>query len=201
MKWRILFVVMALASCSQSNRHANTNKSKQPVVMDIRSDTTGYEFHNVRELSRQLKLKAVDNGFDSLQIRVWFSHSLALIKHLVIIERQNDEWKGKLYEMNVDYVDTLDYNLVKQYKKKNIDPVSGWHHLITELYQNNILELSGNSGGGADGMAYSVEIVTAGTYTYYCFHDPEVVIDRNGESNMANIIALLEREFNFTAVK
>ncbi|OQP59843.1 hypothetical protein [Niastella populi] len=152
-------------------------------------------------MSRQLKLKPIDTGFDSLQIRVWFDHSLALIKHLVIIERQNDEWKGKLYEMNVDYVDTLNYNLVKQYKKKNIDPVSGWHHLISELYKNNILELSGNSGGGADRMAYSVEIVTVGTYTYYCFYDLKVVKDRNSESNMANIILLLEREFNLTAVK
>ena len=189
------------ASCSQASHHANANKSKQSVAMDIRSDTTGYEFHNVRELSRQLKLKPIDTGFDSLQIRVWFDHSLAKRKHLVIIERQNDEWMGQLYEMQVDCVDTLDYNFVKQYEKRSIKPVSGWQHLINELYRNNVQQLFGNNGGGADGIAYSVEILTAGTYTYYCFHDPAVAKDRNGESDMANIIALLEREFNFTAVK
>jgi hypothetical protein len=200
----MIFSVAALASCNNpctSNKKANNYKSKQPIVKNIRTDTTGFwnEFHNVRQLSRQLKLNPVDKGFDSLQIRVWFSHSLGKRKHLVIIERQNCEWKGRLYEMNVGYVDTLNYNLVERYNKKNVKPVSGWQQFISELYQYKILELSGNNGGGTDGMNYCIEILTAGTYTYYSFDDPEPANDQS--ANMVNIITLLEREFKFNALK
>jgi hypothetical protein len=203
----ILFCVTALASCNgqgTSNQQANTIKSIQPITKEIRTDTTSSwnEFNNVRQLSRQLKLEPVEDGFDSLQIRIWFNHSMAKKKHLVIIERQTDEWKGRLYEMNVGYVDTLNYNIVEHYNKKNIKPVSGWQQFISELYQYKIQELLGNSGGGADGMAYCVGILTAGSYVYYSFWDPEFTKDRNGQSaNMVNIIALMEREFKFNPLK
>lgn len=201
----ILICGMASASCNNPcTSYNDAKKSKQPVTKDIRTDTTSFwnEFHNVRQLSRQLKLNPVDKGFDSLQIRVWFSHSLGKRKHLVIIERQNCEWKGRLYEMEVGYVNTLNYNLVKRYNKKNVKPVSGWQQFISELYQYKIFELSGNSGGGADGITYCVEILTAGTYTYYSFDDPDAVSDHNDQSaNMVNIITLLEREFKFNALK
>lgn len=201
----ILICCAALISCNNpctSNKKANTRK--QPITKNIRTDTTSFwnEFHNVSQLSRQLKLNPVDKGFDSLQIRVWFNHSLAKRKHLVIIERQNCEWKGRLYKMNVGYVDTLNYNLVKRYTKKNVKPVSGWQQFISELYRYKIQELSGTNGGGADGMNYCVEILTADTYTYYSFDDPEPANDYNDQSaNMVNIIELLEREFKFNAIK
>lgn len=50
--------------------------------------------------------------------------------------KANNYWKGKLYEINVDYIDTLNYNTVKEFSIKKIEPASGWEKLIGEL--NNI---------------------------------------------------------------
>jgi hypothetical protein len=203
----MLFCVAALASCNgqgTSSQEANANKGRPSIVKVIRTDTASSwnHFHNVRQLSKQLKLEPIEDGFDSLQIRIWFDHSMAMRKHVIIIERNNDKWKGRLYEMNVGYVDTLNYNLVEHYKKKNVKPVSGWQQFINELYQYKIQELSDTSGSGTDGMTYCVEILTARSYIYYSFWEPEFIKDHNSQSaNMVNIIALLEREFKFNPIK
>ncbi|MBO9204663.1 MULTISPECIES: hypothetical protein [Niastella] len=197
----ILVAVLMLASCKGQ---VNNNKIRQPVLMDIRTDTTNFwsNFHNVRQLSKQLNLNPVEVGFDSLQIRVWFDHSMALRKHLVIIEKQNHDWSGRLYEMNVGYVDTLNYNIIQHYEKKNVKPASGWPPFINDLSQLKIRELSDSSRGGADGITYCVEILTPGKYTYYDFYEPENNKDKDWQAaNMVKIIALLEREFKFTGLK
>jgi hypothetical protein len=202
----MLLFVLVLASCKgqvKSNQQAN-KKMRQPVLNDIRTDTadTWNSFHNVRQLSKQLKLEPVEEGFDSLQIRVWFDYSLAKKKHLIIIERQNNKWNGRLYEMNVGYVDTLNYNIIKQYNEKDIEPVSGWQKFISDLYQLKIQQLSDTGKSGTDGTTYCVEILTPDTYTYYNFWEPEYTKDNNWQSaNMVNIIALLEREFKFNSLK
>lgn len=203
----IFSCVTALASCNGQDipsQQANTVKSTKFISKDIRTDTANIwnNFYNVRELSRQLKLEPIEDGFDSLQIRIWFDHSMAWKKQVIVIERRKSEWKGGLYELNVGYVDTLNYNLIEQYSKKNIVPTSGWKELINELNHFKIQELSDTGGTGADGMTYSVEILTAGTYTYYSFWEPEFTRDRNGQSaNMLNIISLLKREFRLNSIK
>jgi len=144
----------------------------------------------------------VEEGFDSLQIRIWFDYSLGKKKHLIIIERQNKEWNGRLYEMSVGYVDTLNYNIIEHYDKKNIEPISGWQKFISNLYQLKIRELSDTSQTGTDGTTYCVEILTLDTYTYYNFWEPEHTKDTKWQSeNMVNIIALLEPEFKFNSLK
>ncbi len=194
---------MALASCKdqvKSNQQGN-NKIRKSISKDIRTDTsnTWNSFHNVRQLSRQLKLEPVEEGFDSLQIRIWFDYSLAKKKHLIIIERQNNEWKGRLYQMNVGYVDSLNYNLVEHYNEKNIEPASGWQQFISDLYQFKVQELSDTSKSGTDGTTYCVEILTADNYTYYSFWEPDYTKGRNSQSaDMVNIIKLLEREFKYS---
>ena len=205
--YAIFLCVLVLASCKgrvKSNQQENINKIRQQVSMDIRTDTSNIwsSFHNVRQLSKQLNLKSPEEGFDSLQIRIWFDYSLAKKKHLIIIEQQNNKWNGRLYEMNVDYVDTLNYDIVQHYDKKNVRPASGWPQFIKDLYQLKFQELSDTSGGGTDGITYCVELLTPGTYTYYNFYEPENNKDNNWKSaNMVKIIALLEREFKFNSLK
>jgi len=191
---------VALAACknqTKPDRKKNSdNNVKQSVLMQIRSDTTIGDFHNVQHLSKQLKLAPANFGFDSLQIRVWLAHSLAKKKHLIIIQRLDNEWSENLYEISVGLPNTLD--TIKDYDKKNIGPLSGWEKLISTLYQLKIQELSDSSASGADGATYSVETLTAKTYTYYNFWEPRSTQDTNWQSgNMAKILAILEREFKF----
>ncbi|MFL5746848.1 MAG: hypothetical protein ACJ751_19375 [Niastella sp.] len=172
--------------------------------MDIRTDTSNIwsSFHNVRQLSKQLSLESPEEGFDSLQIRIWFDYSLAKKKHLIIIEQQNNQWNGRLYQMNVGYINRLSYDIIEHYDMENIEPISGWQQFISELYQLKVKELSDTSRSGADGTTYCVEILTPATYTYYDFWEPEYTKDKNWKSaNMVKIIALLENEFNFNSLK
>lgn len=201
----VILCAIVFASCEgQVRSDSQTNRVKQSVSKNIRTDTTSIwnSFYNVRQLGRQIKLDPGEVGFDSLQIRVWFDYSLARKKRLIIIEGQNNKWNGRLYEINVRYVDTLNYDIVERYNKKEIEPISGWQKFISELYRLKIDELSDTSRSGADGTTYCVEILTATTYTYYSFWEPEYTKSFNKQSaNMVNIIALLEREFRLDNLK
>jgi hypothetical protein len=202
-----ILCVIALASCQgqeKSNRQEIETNDKQSVSEDIRTDTADIwnSFHEVRQLASQLNLGLVEDGFDSLQIRVWFDYSMAKKRHLIIIQRKNNRWSGYLYDMNVRAVDTLNYHVLVDYSKKDIEPLSGWENLISNLNLLKIQELSDTSQSGTDGTTYCVEILTSNKYTYYNFWEPEYTKDiKWASANMVRIRALLEREFSFNSLK
>ncbi|QEC44952.1 hypothetical protein [Pseudobacter ginsenosidimutans] len=203
----LLVYFVTLVSCmdqSGARQQKNFKETRKTIVQDIRVDTllSGGSLHNVRQLSKQLGLNSGDTGFDSLQIRVWFDHSLAYKKHLIVLEKGKKEWEGKLYVINVQFIDTSNYNIIESFTKKKVEPASSWKKLINELELLKIRDLSNVSQSGVDGVVYSVEVLSNDAYTYYDFWDPESVNDTNWQAtNMVRIVDLLEREFKFESLK
>jgi hypothetical protein len=78
----VFYCIVALAACKdylEENQQTNINVPSKLVVQNIRTDTTNTwsSIHNIRQLSKQLKLEPSETGFDSIQIRIWFDYSLA----------------------------------------------------------------------------------------------------------------------------
>lgn len=198
----LLLTIAIFSSCKnqdKSNIQKNTNDIPESVLIDIRTDTsnTWSNYHNVQQLSKQLKLQPIMDEADSIEIRFWFDHSLAKQKYLILLQRRKNKWKGMLFNINVRYVESINYDIITSFNKLNIRPVSGWEKLIKDLNQLKFQELTGDSESGTDGASYCVEILTPYTYTYYDYWEPEFTNDiDNQSSNMFNIIRLLEREFN-----
>lgn len=194
------FVLLASIASCQNNGTAGSEKAKQPIKREIRADTSvkGTAFQNVREIYKQLKTPSLEGGFDSLQIRVFFDYSLAKKKHLFVIRRTDNKWEGILYEIKVDYIDTLNYDIVKGYVTKKIEPKSGWQHFIDELSKLKFRDIVDTLPHGTDGTSICVETATSDSYIYYDYWEPEDTKDTNTHSyNMNKIIELLKREFEF----
>ncbi len=192
-------LLVIIASC-QNNSPSINGKLKQPIIKEIRTDTShkGTCFRNIRAISRQLKLPSLEDGFDSLQIRIFFDYSLAIKKHLFVIKRTDKKWQGRLYEITVDYIDTLDYDIVERYNSNEIEPKLGWQHFIDELSKLKFRDIVDTLSHGTDGTSICIETATNDSYTYYDYWEPAYTKDTNTHSfNMYKIIELLKREFEF----
>lgn len=146
-----------------------------------------------------LQLDSLEGGYDSLQFRIWLGHSLAKVKHVVILKFKDQKWKGQL----VSFSENNDQ--VKKVRK--VHPVSGWDTLIDSLYKLGIVtlphetEISGYNGAGADGISYYFEIATSKKYRVYSYSNPEDNTSFWQAVNVLQIAGLLEKEFDFKYTK
>jgi hypothetical protein len=150
-----------------------------------------------------LQLDSLEAGYDSLQFRIWLGHSMAKVKHVVILKFKDHKWKGQLVSFSNE---TENNDLSKKVRK--VYPGSGWDTLIDSLYKLKIIslphetELAGYSGtGGTDGISYDFEIATSKRYRAYSYKNPEYNTNFWQAKNVLQIANLLEKEFDFQYVK
>lgn len=147
----------------------------------------------------QLELDSLENGFDGLQIRIWYDVAYINKQKVVIISYSKAHWTASVYKM-VPIWETKDrYHFSK--KPNNVTPKSGWTNFSNELLNLQILTLpNGNDdqncgAGGGDGSTYNVEIATKKHYRYYGYWEPEEYRDKCQQAkNMSDILRLLKKE-------
>ena len=134
---KVLFVLMAnfLFVCMCSSQQAGTNglpKSKKAqagkVVKDIQTTSHGkpsFMFKPVQRAAKIYNLDDLENGYDSLQIRIWCDYS-AKTTQLILVKLAAQRYscqRFSFYNVN-DYgffgAKSLPYSVV------NLMPKSGW---------------------------------------------------------------------------
>jgi hypothetical protein len=159
------------------------------------------------EESSALGFKPLYHGYDSLQIRIWLGHSMAITKDVIIIKYSNRKWTGQLLSYSINFNDSgKKYSLKRRHRK--LYPKSGWEILINNLFQCQLLTLPngddilGYNGCGADGIGYHFEWATTSKYRWYSYCNPEENTERFWQAqNVLRIAKLLEHEFDFTYIK
>jgi len=159
-----------------------------------------YEYINRNAFD--LQLDSLQAGYDSLQFRIWLGHSMAKVKHVVIMKFKDQKWKGQLVSFSEK---TENNDLVKEVRK--VYPESTWDTLIDSLYKLGIAtlphetEIAGYDGAGADGISYYFEKATSKKYRFYSYSNPEDNTKFWQAVNVLQIAKLLEKEFGFRYTK
>ena len=205
-----------LISCNSKKSVEVSNKTKDTFNTFIREiprykdgpskDDTSYLFMAIREDERKLGLQNLENGYDSLEIRIWLGHSLAIKRNIVIIQRHGNNWNGRL----VTFTKTGLENLHGKFKTevKEMTPKSGWDCFIRNLLLSRLTTLPdandiiGYTSCGEDGLPYYFEIATRDTYRFLAYCNIDDNVEKFGEARyVADISRLVEKEFVFEFTK
>jgi hypothetical protein len=209
---RILFfaILGLLLACKQQNRYSSTTKNKYPTAdtlkKDIPLDKKGRPrsyYRNKGGVENKLGLNTLENGFDSLQIRIWYGYAFNDSSQLVILKKTNGSWKGDFFTLKYNLNNRRDSieSISKQVMSK--EPRSGWQSFINKLLALHVLTLPDYQTipdyyQGADGDAVIVEIASERLYRIYSYQAPGVHKDKHNEArNIEDILTLIEDEFGF----
>lgn len=208
-----LNLIMSLGLCRctdiSETRHVNRTIAADfvrevPIIKEGR--LKGHEdpfYEDINKDAFALQLDSLESGYDSLQFRIWLGHSMAKVKHVVILKFKDQKWKGQLVSFSNE---TGSNDPGKKVRK--VYPRSGWGTLIDSLYKLKITtlphetEIAGYKGpGGTDGICYDFEIATSKRYRAYSYSNPEINTNFWQARNVLKIATLLEKEFSFQFVK
>jgi hypothetical protein len=203
-KWIVYTVLAGLLACSHQNDRQKA--ARHNVIMDIGGDEGGgkfvHEYHS--DLAARLHLDRLEEGYDSLQIRVWLGHSMAGEYHVAIIRRTNNRWKGEVvtYSMSADPgTEKLD-RVTK--KTRTLSSEIQYEMKIGYLDLDSIVNLphgedstACNKCGGTDGIQYVFEIATINKYRFFYYCEPQYNCDCTHAWRVVDFATRLERELDF----
>lgn len=180
------------------------------VIKDIplkRNGKLPAYYLNKPNVERQLGLNTLENGFDSIQIRIWYGYAFIDTSQLVILKNNNQEWVAELItfkyhtDNSIDSVKAIDKTSVKS------QPKSGWSNFINKLFSLKITELPDfskvkNYHDIMDGDDVIVEISTVNSYRIFSYKEPRHFKERIPEAKrMELILELVEDEFGFLRLR
>ncbi len=177
------------------------NKRETSFQQEVRRSPKGKFnpfYMSAKEKEKELGLDSLENGFESLQIRVWYDNVYSNKQKLITITYESQKWEAKLYtakpKSSQEYVLSND--------PKSLTPKMGWDKFSNRLLNLNILtlpdgvELENCGAGGGDGSGYNIEIATQKHYRFYTYLEPQDYADEcSYAKNMIAILNLLDHNF------
>lgn len=90
--------------CTDMSEPRHVNKTiapdfvrEVPIIKEGR--LKGHEYSLYEDINKNaftLQLDSLEAGYDSLQFRIWLGHSMAKVKHVVILKFKDQKWNGQL---------------------------------------------------------------------------------------------------------
>lgn len=197
-KITLILIGIILFSCSETVKNDTAPFNKEISTWKDGRPNLAYQL--TQQKREQLNLINLEDGFDSLQIRIWCKHTLVDIGDVYIFKYKNSKWEGFHYFIRVDWDnENLTENVIES-KKTQFIPKSGWSNFTSNLFENKITtlpdmrEIEGLEDSWHDGINYNIEIATEFNYRFYSYHLPEKFIEFWQAKNMVEIINLIEEE-------
>jgi hypothetical protein len=159
-------------------------------------------FYAIREKEKYLNLDTIENGYDSLQIRIWYNYPKSGVGYQILsLKRQNSIWTATLYTRARGYTSSKGTNL-------QVNPISDWNIFMKKLYSYNIMSLpdlykiKGYRGFAIDGWSYYIEISDKHHYRLYSYHHPESFYKQRFKDvrKMMKILKLIRKEFGIKLI-
>ncbi len=198
--------ILFFASCkaqtiSSKSPSAFSDTTTKPFKKEIPTYDNGRPdiFYNLAKAKqKQLDLDTLENGFNNLEIRVWYDFSLVRDRKLVVIINKGTNWTATIYNLIVNWDGQTETIISKNIKQ--VTPKSGWTNFSKRLMDLKILTLPNQLeipgyGGGMDGRMYNVEIATKNQYRFYGYWEPQEYKDKFWQAkNMDDILTLFKTE-------
>lgn len=192
-----------MAYCSAQTNNDSTGFTREIPTFSGGKPDLFYRLS--QQKAKQLKLDSLENGYDSLQIRIWYDYSLVTYRSLLIIKQTNSVWSAKGYTMSVDWNWEKLTEKVTKKQEKTLNPKHGWDNFVKQLFAlqittlPNMKDIPGLKDGWTDGVTYNVEVATNKQYRFYGYHLPDKFQDKYWQAkNMVDILELIEVEFEIT---
>jgi hypothetical protein len=158
-------------------------------------------FQHVRYAERSYNLDTIENGIDSMEIRIWLGYGLIDSTQVIVLRNKDNSWKAFFYTIVPHYMPPLDTPVSVDIFKREVFPKRSWGLVLDSLFKDDILTLPDDSKIPGyewvfDGGTISVEISTLSGYRLYSYSTlsndekpPQVL-------KMENIMNLLTNEFD-----
>ncbi|MFN8297523.1 MAG: hypothetical protein U0T75_00360 [Chitinophagales bacterium] len=194
-----VLILVLLASCSAPIRNDIAVFRRDIPVSKYGEPDLFYSL--AQQKAKQLKLDSLQNGFDSLQIRIWYDYSLIGLRQLVIIKRAQKAWTATCYMLEVEWDSDMRTEEIKKQTRILLSPKSGWDDFLKQLFGlqtvtlPNMNDIPGLVDGWTDGTTYSVEVATMQQYRFYYYHLPVKFQDKFWQArDMVEILKLVKSE-------
>jgi hypothetical protein len=202
--------LIAATCCNHLNSGGATNAEKKDagqkelVEVDIPDHLKRQTFwENKMEEERKVGLLPLIDGFDSVEIRIWFQYAFEKHFQILVIRNSESEWHALLYSLKYNNDSILSINSFVEDKK----PKSGWIEFSRRIDKLKIMTLPDFSSisqytADSDGDFVTVEIARKKEYRIYTYQEPkshQAVIKEAKE--MEEIMLFLEREFYFNRLR
>lgn len=209
-----MYLVNMASSCHPQIKDKNIVKEKNrlsdSIKKDIPIDKDGRPmsyYRNKSDIEKKVGLLNLENGFDSLQIRLWYGYAFKDSSQLIIFRKNKDQWSGEFY--NLLYKMTERGDSIKSIEKtvSKHDPKSGWNYLVSRLLALKIDSLPDKSRISdypsiTDGDGVVVEIATVDQYRIYFYNTPSLAQTTIWQArNMEQILELIENQFAFKRLR
>lgn len=206
-----LVILVFLLFCATDEKNKikfnNTHKKEiDTVIKDIPKDKKGRPrsyYKNKMFVENKIGLETLENGFDSIQIRIWYGYAFKDSSQLIIIKKTQGKWFGIFYTLKYNYNEKRDSIIGIENSLISKKPKSSWEIFINNFLAIGILDLPDykeipNYYQGADGDAIIVEIGTQNKYRIFSYQEPNLKKAQFLQAmKMEEALELIENEFNF----
>lgn len=206
-----------MTSCSEST-DKEIIKFKKEIPKNKNGDTSVF-YKIIQKKVSLLSLDSLQNGFDSLEIRIWTTCSELIYYNLIVIKKSNSNWTATEFILT-DWGQTINKDSVKmmrirkldpEYNKdtveiikvRNLMPIGGWDKFLIKLFALKIMtlpnmnDIPGLLDTWSDECTYSIELATKNEYRFYNYHCPHNFQDKFWQAkNMVQINKLIREELH-----
>jgi hypothetical protein len=199
----LIFHFLVISACSHTDQN---NKLIQDLSLISKSDSV--LLNSVRQ-ARDLigGLDTLENGYDSIQIRIWFGYAFLDTAQLFILKKGLKEgWSGALltfiYKRN-----EVDSSLYAKKQFLKLTPESGWDNAIQKLKAFGVMTLPDsdrieNYPDNTDSDGITIEVATKSNYRVYAYYGVDIARKTVPEAQSIDEIQMfIQREFNFKKVR
>jgi hypothetical protein len=166
---RVFILFTLLFRCTNGKRLAigKHDEFKRQV------DAGHYSYQDAKSIGKFLNLDSIENGYDSLQIRLWIYPALLNRRDLYLLKRAKGRWSAMHYVVAVESESEADRIRYILKDSATVAPMSGWNQFIETVYALDIITLPNmeqipiNDNIYDDGWNYSIELATKKFYRFY----------------------------------
>ena len=186
-------------SCTDLKKPAIIKKPfKQEIVKIIPKNKYGGEYYPYKVIQNDTKrvgLNFLDNGYDSMFIRLWYVYNSTM--QVTDLKISNGNWSGEVHNMNLGFIDYK--TEVTNINTTKVFPKSPWNIFIGKLFSLDILDMPDDSElsdyhSSTDASFVIVEIATKERYKIYSYSEPYMHLEFPSATKMENILKLIEEE-------
>src|SRR5688572_23438842 len=161
----LTLTICFFAACKGHSNSGNQLLTFVDTTKPFKKEIAKYEdgslsiFYSLAKAKQQqLGLDNIENGFENLQIRIWYDFALVREKKLVIITNRDTSWTATVYDLQVDWDGHTETILSKNLKQ--MTPRSGWANFSRKLLDLKIVTLPNQNDipgyyQGTDGESYN----------------------------------------------
>jgi hypothetical protein len=209
----IIFSIWELISSlnlKANNLQQRFDRMSDTVIKEIPLDRKGRPsmlYESIKLIAFKMNLDTLENGFDSLQIRLWYGYAKTDSGQLVVLKRLNHKWTAELFLLV--YHLSEKGNAFKSITQNSTlrEPKSGWRSFIKNLLALGIMTLPdmrkiSNYPDIADGNSISVEVANINKYRFFKYLEPIIAQKESLEAKrMEQVVDLVEYEFDFIRLR